>query len=93
MVLFVQRLKNLQQVHLFTHLKSEVLLQSIEFAEVTGIPRFMVQIKDDLSFQSFHHGVRCSIPSMVRNNHQNQALDAVGRNLSIFKSHGTLIQK
>lgn len=51
----------------FSHLPSEVLIQSIDFADGTGIPRFMVRINSDMTFQAFHHGVRCAIPSLVRN--------------------------
>ena len=51
----------------YSHFPSEILLQSIDFADGTGIPRFMVRINSDQTFQSFHYGVRCSIPSLVRN--------------------------
>ena len=53
--------------HAFSHLPSEIIIQSIDFAEGTGIPRFMVKISPDFTFSCFHFGVRCSIPSMVRN--------------------------
>ena len=49
------------------HLPDQIIVQSIDFAEGTGVPRFLLKISSDQSFQAFHFGVRCSIPSLVRN--------------------------
>ena len=52
---------------IYAHLENEIIIQSVDFVEGTGVPMFMFKIQKDLTFQAFHYGVRCSIPSLVRN--------------------------
>ena len=41
---------------------SEILIiQSSEFAEKSGIPRFMLKVKNNLSFEAYHIGIKCTI--------------------------------
>ena len=41
-------------------------IQSNEF--IQGIPLFAIKIFRDMTFQSFHMGIQCSIPTLSRNN-------------------------
>ena len=44
-----------------------LVLQSAEFLDGTGVPRFILQISNDLSFNAFHSGVKCTIGTLSAN--------------------------
>ena len=50
-----------------TNLESEIVLQSTDVLEGTGLPRFLIKILHKHSFEAFHCGVKCSVPSFIAN--------------------------
>ena len=50
-----------------TNLESEIVLQSTDVLEGTGLPRFLIKILHNYSFEAFHCGVKYSVPSLVAN--------------------------
>ena len=52
---------------IFTHLTNEIIVQSVDFVEGTGVPKFLIKIQEDHSFETYHYGVRCFVPSLVKN--------------------------
>ena len=54
--------------HLFVlNLENQIIVLNVELVEGTGVPCFLFKILHDLSFHAYHFGVKCSIPSFVRN--------------------------
>ena len=43
------------------------VLQYVEFSDDTGVPRFILQRSNDLSFNAFHSGVKCTIGTLSAN--------------------------
>ena len=44
-----------------------VINQSVDFIEVTGIPKFMLKINNNLTFVSFHCRKKCSVKTLPSN--------------------------
>ena len=44
-----------------------LIIQSFEFAEKSGIPLFMLKVKNNLSFEAYHIGIKCTIKSLSKN--------------------------
>ena len=43
------------------------IIQSSEFQEKSGIPHFLLKVKNDLSFEAYHAGIKCTIKSLSKN--------------------------
>ena len=41
-----------------------LLLQSLDFLDGTGVARFILKKKDDLTFDTFHSGIKCTISTL-----------------------------
>ena len=52
---------------IFSHLANEIIMQSVDFVEGTGVPKFLIKILSNQSFETYHCGVKCSVPSMAKN--------------------------
>ena len=44
-----------------------LIIQSSEFQEKSGIPHFLLKVKNDLSFEAYHAGIKCTIKSLSKN--------------------------
>ena len=44
-----------------------LFVQSADFLDRTGVPRFLLKISQDFSFNAFHRGVKCSIKTLSSN--------------------------
>ena len=42
-------------------------VSSSEFQEKSGIPHFLLKVKNDLSFEAYHAGIKCTIKSLSKN--------------------------
>ena len=42
-------------------------IQSTDFISESGIPRFLLKIKNTLSFEGFHCGVKCTVKPLSTN--------------------------
>ena len=47
--------------------KQKIIFQSQAFLEDTGIPLYVFWMKDDMTFEAFHLGVKCSITTLSLN--------------------------
>ena len=52
---------------IFSHLPNEIIVQSVDFVEGTGVPKFLFKIMENQSFDTYHYGAKYSVPSLVKN--------------------------
>ena len=61
------------------------IIQSTDFISDSGIPRFLLKIKNTLSFEGFHCGVKCTVKPLLTN--RIYLLDTISR-LNVQGSYG-----
>ena len=49
------------------HVNHIINFQCNNFRHDTGIPKYLLRIEEDLSYESFHGGVKCSVASLHAN--------------------------
>ena len=48
-------------------MKVDLIIQSVDFLCNTGVPRLISRIYQNLTFDAFHSGVRCTVSTLCQN--------------------------
>ena len=57
----------IDDVKFISNIVGNLLVLQPYFSDGTGVPRFILQISNDLSFNAFHSGVKCTIGTLSAN--------------------------